>query len=1080
MDHTKDGGFREIFEKSGSVLLLVEPQSGSIVDANPAAVDFYGYSRERLLGMSMSQINTLAWEDVALERKRAIFPERNAFNFRHRLASGEERDVEVYFSPFQGNGRPLLFSIVHEVTGFKHIQKELQASETMYRAAFETILDAVSITRLHDGMFIEVNRAFLELTGHARAEVIGRTSVELGLLEADDRPQLIEGVRREASVNREIKLRRRDGNPVWCICSFSETEIDGTPCLFAVLKDISVAKEAEDRIRKLAFYDPLTQLPNRRLFLDRLQQVLAEGARSRRRQALLLIDIDDFRALNDSLGHKIGDLLLQEIAARLTFCTQEVDTVARLGGDEFAIILENLSNIREEAAAHAMIVAEKILQATGRTCLLAGHEYRGAASIGIKMVTKRLKNPGLVLQRAETALSQAKEAGGNSIRFFSPAAQAVANARVAMADDLRRAIATDQLLLHYQPQVDPTRLIGAEALVRWNHPTLGILSPDKFIPLAEETGLILSLGGWVLNRVCSQVAEWASRHPMARFSVAINVSAQQFQDPGFVSQVLSSLHRAGANPGNIKLELTESMLVETIDDVISKMSQLKSHGLRVSVDDFGTGYSSLAYLKRLPLDELKIDRSFVKDILVDASSRAIAQTIISLGRAMGFLVIAEGVETDEQWDFLMRLGCHSCQGYLFSRPLPAAEFERLWLAPCDDAVPRAGDGVQVIGNQSAAQGSGGGQTASPEPSSYRIQLAYKLLSQKLQIAASFSDELFLISPAWASYYTEQGRQLCAAEARSVVEFLAGAIEADSPEAFEDYARWQARVFGARGVGVQVLVETLNQLERNIAPILLPHERGVVSTFLARGRGACVKGEPSSAATLGASPADVTVSAFLDAMLEGQRQTALDIIEDTIRSGARHLDIYVDVIAEALHKVGTLWEQNKISVAQEHVATAIAQFVIASISDRPARTPSDRGMMVVTGVAGERHQIGANLVAEAMERHGWRVRFLGTNLPHGAVLEMTENISAEVLCISTTLVANLPSTVELVNAVRAKLGQTAPRIVLGGAAFQWVSPCALDVGSVEIFANLREAVEMLCPWAGRPLGRANQPRETCAT
>jgi diguanylate cyclase (GGDEF)-like protein/PAS domain S-box-containing protein len=1060
MNHTRDAGFREVFEKSGSVLLLVEPQSGSIVDANPAAVDYYGYS-QGILGMSMSQINTMAWEDVAQERRRAVSPERNSFNFRHRLASGEERDVEVYFSSIQGNGGPLLFSIVHDITGFKYVQKDLLASEAIYRASFETILDAVSITRLDDGMFIEVNRAFLDLTGYERADVIGRTSLELGLLKANDRPQLIEDLGQD-SVRKEMRLRRKDGSFVWCIWSFSETEIDGTACLLAVLKDVSVAKESEDRIRKLAFYDPLTQLPNRRLLFDRMQQALRDGASRNRKQALILVDLDNFRVLNESFGHKIGDLVLRQTAERLTACIPESNTVARLGGDEFAIILENLSNIRREAVAQAVTVSEKILEAIGRPSRVEGTKHESGASIGIVVVGKQLKNPSAILQRAEVALSQAKDAGPNSIRIFSPALQAVANARAAMVEDLRMAIATDQFVIYYQPQVDPSGLIGAEALLRWNHPTLGILAPDKFIPLAEETGLIIPLGDRVINRVCSQVAAWSSRNLRVQFSVSINVSAQQFQQPEFVSRTLKALDHAGIDPRSIKLELTEGAVVDAIDDVISKMSQLKSHGFRISIDDFGTGYSSLAYLKRLPLDELKIDRSFVRDVLVDASSRAIAQTVISLGRAMGFLVIAEGVETEGQRDFLKRLGCHSWQGYLFSRPLPVDEFETLWLHSSQDALTLDRERVHVIGNQSGAPDCDGAQTAALERASDHINLAQKLLLQKLQIASSFADDLFLFNPAWANYYIEQGRQFCAADARSTVEFLAGAIEAASREAFEDYARWKARVLGARGADTRVIVETMNHLERYITQVLDPAERGTVSAFLDWGRKAGVEREPSNAVTPQSGPLGITASAFLDAILCGDRHAALEIVEDAISGGARHLDIYEDVIAETLHTIGTLWEQNRISIAQEHIATTIAQFVIASLSEQPARTSPYRGKMIVASVPGDRHQIGAALVAEAMERHGWRVCSLGANLPPGAILEMTANTLPDVLCISTTLVASLPSTVELIKAVRVRLGQRVPRIVLGGAAYQVVTPCSLDAGSVEVVSSLREAVEMLCP------------------
>jgi EAL domain-containing protein (putative c-di-GMP-specific phosphodiesterase class I) len=281
---------------------------------------------------------------------------------------------------------------------------------------------------------------------------------------------------------------------------------------------------------------------------------------------------------------------------------------------------------------------------------------------------------------------QAKAAGRNTMRFFAPALQAAVNARAAMEEDLRQAIKTGEFALYFQPQVDSKGLIGAEALVRWNHPERGLLEPEEFIALAEETGLILPLGEWVLETTCKQIAAWAHRRETAHIALAVNISARQFRQPEFVDQVLAVLYRTGANPKNLKLELTESMLLENVDDVIEKMSALKSHGLTFSLDDFGTGHSSLSYLKRLPLDQLKIDRAFVRDILVDVTSGAIAQTIVSLSRAMGLSVIAEGVETDEQRQFLAILGCHSFQGYLFSPPLPLEDFERLWLAPLPQSV----------------------------------------------------------------------------------------------------------------------------------------------------------------------------------------------------------------------------------------------------------------------------------------------------------------------------------------------------------------------------------------------------------
>jgi diguanylate cyclase (GGDEF)-like protein len=442
-------------------------------------------------------------------------------------------------------------------------------------------------------------------------------------------------------------------------------------------RELQQLQAAHDEIRNLAFFDSLTGLPNRRLLLDRLQQTLVASVRSNRKRALLFVDLDDFKTLNDTLGHHIGDLLLQEVARRIIATIREVDTVARLGGDEFVVLLQDLSELPEDAAAQAKIVAEKILATIHQPYSLDGRECRSSSSIGITVFGNPQDSTNEVLQQADIAMYQAKAAGRNTLHFFAPALQAAVNARAEMEEDLRQAIKTNDFRLLYQPQVDRGILIGAEALVRWKHPKRGLLPPDEFIPLAEQTGLILSLGDWVLEAACKQLAAWATRKGTADLTVAVNISARQLLNPDFVKNVLLTLGRTGANPQNLKLELTESMFVDDLEDVVAKMTELKSHGLRFSLDDFGMGYSSLAYLRRLPLDQLKIDQEFVRDILVDPSSSAIAQSIISLSKAMGLTVIAEGVETEEQRDFLARLGCHSFQGFLFSGPVLPEEFESL-------------------------------------------------------------------------------------------------------------------------------------------------------------------------------------------------------------------------------------------------------------------------------------------------------------------------------------------------------------------------------------------------------------------
>jgi diguanylate cyclase (GGDEF)-like protein len=427
---------------------------------------------------------------------------------------------------------------------------------------------------------------------------------------------------------------------------------------------------------RLALHDPLTRLPNRQLLFDRLRHALAVCSRTRSSGALLFIDLDNFKTLNETLGLTLGDQLLQQVASRLSACVRRTDTVARLGGDEFVVMLEDLGATPKDAAARARGVGEHILAALNQPYQLAGHGHFSSPSIGITLFSEEHTDACELLKRADLAMYHAKAAGRNTLRFFDPHMQRTVAARAALEADLRQGLRNNELLLHYQPQVDgnghPT---GAEALVRWRHPARGLVSPAEFIPLAEETGLIMPLGRWVLESACSQLACWATRADTAHLTLAVNVSARQLRHPDFVEQVLEVLRRTGAPPRQLKLELTEGSLIEDVEDTIAKMFALKALGVGFSLDDFGTGYSSLAYLKRLPLNQLKIDQSFVRDVLTDANDATIARTIVTLGRSLGLAVIAEGVETEAQRDFLARHHCDAFQGYLFSRPLPADQFD---------------------------------------------------------------------------------------------------------------------------------------------------------------------------------------------------------------------------------------------------------------------------------------------------------------------------------------------------------------------------------------------------------------------
>ncbi len=434
-------------------------------------------------------------------------------------------------------------------------------------------------------------------------------------------------------------------------------------------------KGAEEVAMNLAFYDTLTQLPNRRLLMDRLARALASSAGSGNRGALLLIDLDNFKTINDTLGHDKGDLLLQQVGQRLVDCVREGDTVARLGGDEFIVILELLSKNAEEAAAQTEAVGIKILAALTQPYQLSGNENRSTPSIGLTLFEGHNAAIEELLKQADLAMYQAKTAGRNTQRFFDQKMQDIASDRATLEADMREALRLKQFILYYQPQIiGDSQLTGAEALIRWKHPQRGLVSPAEFIPMAEETGLILPLGYWVLETACTQLANWALNPSTAHLTLAINVSANQMHQNDFVSQVVEVLGKTGANPLRLKMELTESLLVSNVESAIAKMMTLKDLGVGFSLDDFGTGYSSLSYLKRLPLNQLKIDQGFVRDILTDANDVAIAKMVIALAQSMGLAVIAEGVEAEAQRGFLADLGCNAYQGYLFSRPLPIHEF----------------------------------------------------------------------------------------------------------------------------------------------------------------------------------------------------------------------------------------------------------------------------------------------------------------------------------------------------------------------------------------------------------------------
>ena len=672
--------FKQLFELSPDPTWIIE--GNQFIECNEAAVKTLGYSnRAELLNVHPSKLSPQTQPDGqnSYEKAERIFAlvQTNGlhrFEWTHTRADGTDFVAEVTLSTIQLSDRQVIYCIWRDITE----RKVAEEAQRIAAATFESqqgtfITDANKV-------ILRVNKAFTSVTGYTAQEAVGQTPglLKSGRQNAAFYAAMWDSISRTGTWLGEIWNRRKNGTVYPEHLSISSVK-DAAGILthyVGTFSDLTSYKAAEEQIDDLAHTDLLTGMSNRRKLIIRLQQAIVAAEDHQHQCALLMLDLDYFKSLNDAIGHAQGDEVLHCVAKRLAAATRDGDTVARLGGDEFVVLLDHLNRDPQVALRQVQALANKMLEALNTPYQLSGSTISCTASIGITFFGAQHEDTLEPLKRAELALYQAKSGGRNMLRFFDPQMQAVVDARVKLAAALQEAIQNQQFTLYYQAQVsDSDGIVGVEALVRWFDPKRGMVSPAEFIPLAEETGLILPIGSWVLETACQQLAAWAAQPAMAHLSIAVNVSARQFRESNFVSQTLATLERTRANPQRLKLELTESVLIADAEDVIVKMNALKAIGIGFAIDDFGTGYSSLSYLKRLPLERLKIDQGFVRNILMDPDDAAISRAVIAMATSMGLGVIAEGVETEAQRDFLASLGCHTYQGYLFSKPLPVAEFE---------------------------------------------------------------------------------------------------------------------------------------------------------------------------------------------------------------------------------------------------------------------------------------------------------------------------------------------------------------------------------------------------------------------
>ncbi|KJK06473.1 MULTISPECIES: PAS domain S-box protein [Pseudomonas] len=679
--------FASLFQASPDPICVTRQDTGQFIEINPAFTQIFGWDAGQVIGRSAEEIGLWAESAERARRIEQVIRDEALNNVAVVVNHKDGQPLTCVISSrlITVDNLPCSVTTLRDITQQQRAEAALKASEEKFAKAFHSSPDAITITELDSGRYLEVNDGFCRLTGYSAAEVIGHSVYEIGIW-ADDKQRaiLLAELQDKGRVHhREMLGRNKRGELLTVEVSIEPITLNESPCLLMTARDVSQLKNAQAQIRHLAYHDPLTNLPNRALLMDRLSQQIALLKRHNLRGALLFLDLDHFKHINDSLGHPVGDTVLKIITARLEASVRLEDTVARLGGDEFVVLLSGLEGSRDEVTEKVRELADTLRELLAEPMSLDGQRLQVTPSIGVALIPDHGSTPADLLKRADIALYRAKDSGRNTTQMFHTTMQKAASERLRMESDLRLALARGELALHFQPQVDArdNRIVGAEVLLRWHHPQLGQQPPAQFIQVLEESGLILEVGSWILEEACDACAGMLRDHLIDadNFSLCVNISPRQFRQNDFVERVLRSLDDFRLPYKMLKLEITEGIVIQNLEDTISKMRELKQYGVSFAMDDFGTGYSSLTYLKRLPVDALKIDQSFVRDAPLDPNDAEIVRAIVAMARSLELAVIAEGVELTEQLEFLEHLGCHLYQGYLHSRPLPLGEFRQLLL-----------------------------------------------------------------------------------------------------------------------------------------------------------------------------------------------------------------------------------------------------------------------------------------------------------------------------------------------------------------------------------------------------------------